>query len=404
VTDGPAIKRCGLSQADRERLVISLLSEEIGRMRGKAVAVSTTVSWTAATTLEDDLGLDSLARLDVAGRINQFFHLHEVGIEDYLLMEATIGGWTRIVEKSLEQSFQRITFQTSGSTGTPKACTHGLDTLLAEVDALADMFQEVSQIVAFVPPHHIYGFIFTILLPSRLQVPVRDARALSPGALRAGAGPGELWIATPHLWTYLAASLPSFPQAVRGVTSTAPMPDDLARRLAGQGLTELTEVYGSSETAGIGWRREPGGFFALFPHWTKGAAGDALLRRGDAQPVPLMDGVEWHDDRHLRPTGRRDGAVQIGGVNVFPDRVAEILAGHDDVMTCYVRTFAMNGDEARRRLKAFIVPARPDADLAALEQALMQRATELLTPLERPVSFTFGAEPPRNAMGKLADW
>lgn len=393
-----------LSEPDLFRVVASLLADEIARLRGKPPAAHATALWTVDTTLEDDLGLDSLARLDVAARVNQFFHLHEVGIEDYLLMEPTIGGWVGIVDKSLAHSFERITFQTSGSTGAPKPCTHQLAHLSAEVDALAELFAGVTQVVAFVPSHHIYGFLFTVLLPARLKVPVLDARALSAGALRASAADAALWVATPHLWTYLATSLPVFPHGVRGVTSTAPMPADLARRLAAQGLVELTEVYGSSETAGIGWRREPGGFFHLFPQWTRAPTGDALLRAGDTEPTPLMDAVEWQGARALRPTGRRDGAVQIGGVNVFPERIAATLAEHEGVAACHVRAFAASGDHARLRLKAFVVPALGYLDTAALEQALTAWAQARLAPLERPVSFTFGPEPPRNTMGKLTDW
>jgi acyl-CoA synthetase (AMP-forming)/AMP-acid ligase II len=49
--------------------------------------------------------------------------------------------------------------------------------------------------------------------------------------------------------------------------------------------------------------------------------------------------------------------VQVAGVNVWPQRVAEALRAHPDVLDAVVRP--MRADEGER-LKAFVVP-RPDA-------------------------------------------
>lgn len=99
----------------------------------------------------------------------------------------------------------------------------------------------------------------------------------------------------------------------------------------------------------------------------------------------------------MRPVGRRDGAVQIGGHNVWPDRVARALRAVDGVADAAVRMHA-NG-----RLKAFIVPAEQQ-DTEHLSARIEQMIILHLTDPERPRSFRFGAALPRNAMGKLADW
>jgi 4-coumarate--CoA ligase len=393
------------------RLVSSLVADELGVQRGRPLALAETAAWSEVTRLDDEpcdagaLAFDSLARIDVSSRLNAALHLHETGVEDYLLTQKTLGGLVDVVTAALKLSHERMTFHTSGSTGAPKPCVHRIDHLRQETEALAGLLAGARRIVALVPAHHIYGFLFTVLLPDRLDCAVLDGRAWSAARLATELVDGDLVIATPHLWSSLARSLPAFPPGVTGVSSTAPMPGPLAEALIGQGLQRLVEVYGSSETAGVGWRDDPGAPFTLFAHWR--ASPEGLVRRepdgGDSAPFTLMDALDWSDEIRFRPTGRKDGAVQVGGVNVFPERVAAIIRAHDLVADCAVRPVQLAGDAARTRLKAFVVPAvaLPEEDLlAALTAALKDK----LQPLERPTQWTTGHALPRNAIGKLADW
>jgi long-chain acyl-CoA synthetase len=401
-----------LSEANRRRLVASLIAEELGRLRQKEVPPAESLAWLDETVLGEgdsgkSLGLDSLGRMDVAARLNQFFHLHEVGIEDYLLVEKTLGRWSAIVAEGARHRWERVTFQTSGSTGAPKACTHLLADIADEARELVHVLSNPRRIISLVPPHHIYGFIFTVALPEIMGIDVVDARALSPGRLKALLVAGDVIVATPHLWRYLATSLPAFPAGVRGTTSTAPMPAELARELKTKGLESLTEIYGSSETAGIAWRQDPSAPFTLFDAWQVSVDEMAINRRrvdgSVADAIPFNDIVRFEGPRLLRPMGRRDGAVQVGGVNVFPERVRKVLEDHDAVQEAAVRAFAVGGDEARQRLKAFVVTDRK-VDVSSLEQSLRHHVAETLSDVERPVAYTFGHTLPRNAMGKLADW
>jgi 4-coumarate--CoA ligase (photoactive yellow protein activation family) len=397
-----------LSESQLLRIVASLAADEIGKLRQREVPPAESLSWTAATELGEaglgSLGLDSLGRIDVATRVNQFFHLHETGIEDYLLIEPTLSGWVRIVGEALRLGASRVSFRTSGSTGEPKVCTHSTADILSEVDELADVLDRPKRMIGLVPSHHIYGFIFTALLPSRLGAPLLEGRALAPGQLRQELAPGDLIVATPHLWRYLLGSLGGFPPGVSGVSSTAPMPPDLARSLTSAGLTWLAEIYGSSETSGIGWRRKPDDGFRLFSFWEVSADGLSLRRGTNRDWIALPDRVEHIGDRLIRPAGRRDGAVQIGGVNVFPLQVRDRLKTCPGVADAAVRDFAVDGDPARRRLKAFVVPADPAGNPVELEGRLRAFASGNLTPPERPAAYAFGTALPLNAIGKPADW
>ena len=380
-----------LSRPAISRVVLDLLAAELARSRGRSAAALGRPGWDEATRVDEaGLDLDSLERLDAAAALTEFFHLHEHGAEDYLLALPSVGEWCDLVAQSLAATGTWLTFRTSGSTGDAKRCTHALADLRAEAAMWAARFADAPAIVALVPSHHIYGTIFTALLPDALGCPVTEAVR--------DAAPGTLVIGTPTHWAHLARALLALPEGLVGVTSTAPMPSHLAYRLRGQRLVQLVEVYGSSETGGIAAREHEGAAFALLPGWS--ADGEALertLASGERSVVTPPDHLHWLDDRRFAIRGRRDGAVQVGGVNVFPARVRDTLLAHAGVADAAVRLEADTG-----RLKAFVVPARAGDD--RLVDELERWCGDRLAAPERPRRFAVGGALPVNAMGKLADW
>lgn len=381
------------------RLVAALVADERGRQRGRPLGPVDWAGWTADTRLDEDgVGADSLARLELVGRVNRFFHMHETGAEDYLVVRPTLGDWAAVAASSLALKAERLTFQTSGSSGAPSEVTHRLADLADEIIAQAGLFRDVGRVVALVPPHHIYGFLFTAFGPALRGLPVLDARAMGPGRVVATARAGDLIVATPFLWDMLLRAGARFAPGVRGVTSGAPAPASLWGALAGRGLSRLVEIYGATETAGMGWRAAPGAPFAPLDHLR--AENGRLVRRRDGAPLDPPDRLDWVGPGAFRPAGRLDGAVQVGGVNVFRERVRETLRDHPDVADAAVR---LDGEGAAARLKAYVAP-RAGVDGARLAEALPDWCAARLTPPERPARFAHGPALPRDAVGKLRDW
>ncbi|RYI99761.1 MAG: hypothetical protein EON47_15805 [Acetobacteraceae bacterium] len=171
--------------------------------------------------------------------------------------------------------------------------------------------------------------------------------------------------------------------------------------LRAAGAAQVTEIYGSSETAGIASRCHPDSPFTLLPRWQPGASGEqASLRDAlTGAETPLPDRAAWTEAGHLRLLGRKDEAVQVGGINVFPERVAERLGRHALVRACAVR---LDAALPVPRLKAFVVlreGARPDA---AAE--LDRWCRDEFSAAERPVRLDIGPSLPAGALGKASDW
>lgn len=385
------------------RFVTDLISSELTRSRHGGFLPPR--PWALSLSLTGgDLCCDSLELLGLAAALGQSLHLHRSGIEDVLLARRTLGDWVDIAGLGLERYSAELSFSTSGSTSAPKRCGHSTRDLQQEIDALAEIFPSPKRVVAAVPSHHLYGFLFTQMLPASLDLPVCDLVGRSTIQLEGLAQPGDLIVAHPDFWRLVAASSARFPDHVVGVTSTAPFPADLAPILREKNLHRLVEIYGSSETAGVGWRQSSSEPFGLFAHWIPTGQSTLLMRRssdGSTRYVGLQDSLIWESPTTFRVGSRHDLAFQVGGVNVHPDRIVAVLESHPKVARAQVRL--MQPTEGNR-VKAFIVPAVPDLDLGELRRELdLWTATTLSAP-ERPRAFTFGSALPAGPLGKAVDW
>ncbi|WP_027723065.1 AMP-binding protein [Maridesulfovibrio zosterae] len=297
---------------------------------------------------------------------------------------------------------EKMIFFTSGSTGKPTPADSYFSNAWQEINALATLFPERKRIVSFVPRHHIYGFLFSILLPKALSIPAVFKPPLPTPELILSLSPGDLVIAFPLLWSKLQKTTANFNNNIFGVTSTGPCPKETIDGLLNKSLSRMTEVFGSSETGGIGYRHNPSDFYTLLPHWTK--IDENLLER--ISPVnnqntsfSLPDAFEWKDKNKFIPICRKDKAVQVAGINVYPTNVESFFNSLPQVKECSVRLMR---PEEGERLKIFIVPTA-SINSSGLEK-ILRKAASTLSPHEKPGSYAFGSKLPTSDIGKRSDW
>ncbi|WP_242513336.1 AMP-binding protein [Halochromatium salexigens] len=386
----------GLPEAACGDVLRSLLGAALSAHRGTEAPPA----WDASAPL------DSLERLHLAASVNTFFRLHETGSEDRLLMLRDFDDWVAFVAEATS-STSGLAFQTSGSTGAPTSHVHPWAHLATEAEALHQRLTKVApieRVVAWLPLHHLYGFMLGVALPERMGLHRVWVQTAAPPRLHAG----DLLVTVPPRWDYLARTRPDWPTPMLGVSSTATLAPATHAALLGQdlpedqnlpedrtgGLTGLLDIYGSTETGGIATRWQPEAPYTLLAHWQRHDA--TQLRHSSGAIVPLLDHTAWLDERRLTLGERYDAVISIGGVNVNPTHVAQRLEALASVATCAVRPTS----GAAPRLKAFVVPAASEAEAAAD----IARATAQWPAAERPVSITYGAALPRTALGKLSDW
>ncbi|MEL6838799.1 MAG: 4-coumarate--CoA ligase [Pseudomonadota bacterium] len=351
---------------------------------------------------ETSLGFDSLSRLDLVAMVNQFFNLHTSGVEDYLLVKRRLGDWVDLVAQhfALCRNDISLSFQTSGSTAAPKLVTHSLWSLQAEINACCKdgilAPGSDTRVLSLVPPHHIYGFLFSCLLPSIKDLQVLALHRHPPTSVFAKARPGDLIVATPYIWDRLAETTLEFQSGIHGITSAGPSSTKTWSVMDTAGLSSLTEIYGATETAGVGYRTSSRQTFQLLPHLIR--RGGQVHRRGMRGPaLQLQDRLHWSGQHTFSVKGRCDDAVQIGGVNVSPTHVARTINELSGVKTAYIR---FDGN----RLHAFIVPANQQDITDGFKKAVHAHIRRNLDPVARPSDIVYGTAPLRDNMGKLRDW
>lgn len=212
---------------------------------------------------------------------------------------------------------------TSGSTGVPKANVKRWDKLglsSAHNDALLlGLAGAPYTIVATVPPQHMYGLEFSVLLPLFADAAVHAARPFFPcdiaRALEEIPAPRVL-VTTPVHLRALVEHQQALPPLAAIVSATAPMPPELARAAEALYAAPVQEVFGSTETCVIAHRRTAAEeLFTLYP-------GIALHPQPDgtqvdapqlSQPVVLADLVELSACGRFKLCGRNADLLEIAG-------------------------------------------------------------------------------------------
>ncbi|PJZ83229.1 AMP-binding protein [Leptospira harrisiae] len=138
---------------------------------------------------------------------------------------------------------------TSGSTGLPKMVWKEWEEIQREVSywtnvpEIKTLMSQTNKVQVQVPLCHLYGLLWGFFIPKRLGIQIHWTS--SPTA-------GDLWITSaPQLQRALDSKTP-LPRTA--IVSGMKFPVPLARHLRELGGISVTEIYGSTETGGIGFR------------------------------------------------------------------------------------------------------------------------------------------------------
>lgn len=311
------------------RILRSLVADELKETRASAGLSLKVLQWDADENLRDGQAeLDSLELDNVTSRISEYFRLFETGVEDLLMAKPWFNGWADTLLMALPHGSGQVTVQTSGTTGTPKNCTHHIETLAFDARAVAEIVKS-QRVLSNVPPHHVYGLIYSCLMPALSELEHIELRDQTPRAATDLMGPGDVFVTNPFLLKNFVRQIDRFPDGVTILTSSAPMPDAVVKAALAKGATRIIDIYGSSETLGVGWRACPSPVYTLFDGCSLDQGAEHLQRADGRQMThALMDHlVPGEATQTFTLGGRRDGAIELGGINVFPSSIEAAIAG-----------------------------------------------------------------------------
>ncbi|PRQ07650.1 AMP-binding protein [Enhygromyxa salina] len=289
-----------------------------------------------------------------------------------------------------------VTVWTSGSTGEHQRHAKTAGQLFAEALTLAEHFGLAvgsgggrARVVATVPSHHIYGLLFSVLVPlvsggafsreTPLHAVVVRATLLETDA--------NVLVSVPaHLRALRILDPGQLPALARVFSSGAPLPPETASMLRERFDLSVTEVLGSTETGGIAWRvsgpadseaeRVAGADnWAPVPHWTalphvrvSAVEGRLLvdspfLPPDGPRPWPTADRIEFIADpspagvrRLFRHLGRVDGVVKIGAKRVAIAEIERRLLEIDGVEDVAVAVIEVGGARGHEPVALVVAP------------------------------------------------
>lgn len=331
--------------------------------------------------------------------------LHDVpggaGLNLAQLAQTALHSGARPLMPTVEEG--ELVLFTSGSTGEPTAHRKRFAQLLAEAASQVEAFGlRGHRVVAGVPPHHIYGLLFSVLVPLLSGGSVLRHTPLFPRELcgelkRNGA---DVLVSVPPQLVALSEDHELTPPALRRLfCSAGPLPLGANMGLLERGVA-VTEILGSTETGGIAYRERPNASWLPLPGVTVSIGRDEVLCV-DApwlsadQPRPLRTADRAQaTELGFRHLGRADAVTKIAGRRVDLGDVEACLRAVPQVRDARVIAVDAGGV---RGLTLWAVVESP-TNIAA---SILKEAVARFDPVTHPKRFRCVPALPRNDSGKV---
>jgi acyl-coenzyme A synthetase/AMP-(fatty) acid ligase len=295
----------------------------------------------------------------------------------------------------LERDLNRPFFwlYSGGATDRPSLWSKTPLNLLGEALFLSDHFHITPQdlFLASVPPQHIYGLLFSILLPFVSRARVVNDTLYFPGEIvtKADNVRATVFIGSPMHYKALAARLFHLDTVRLAFSSGGFLEEAHSLAFSEKTRAPVEEVYGSTETGGIASRGRWHGEDAWkpFPVVEWKTRDERLLLQSPFISPELSKDAEGYfmtgdrvgvcnDGRSFDLYGRADRVVKVGGNRVDLGAVEEKLKTHTGVMDVYVFQVAVQSGRENEIAALMIY----DGTLKSLKETMR----ETLSPFEIP--------------------
>ena len=292
---------------------------------------------------------------------------------------------------------------TSGSTGEASRIGKPWRTLHASSDINADELDppHAAQLVATVPPQHMWGLETSVLLPWFRAVSVSSSQPFFVAdivrRLEELDGPRAL-VSTPvHLRALIESGI-ALPPLERVYSATAPLSRALARAVERASGARVVEIYGCSETGCLA-RRESARSddWQLFSAFELNQQGEHHLARAEHLPGPvrLLDHLLPREHKRFRLLGRHSDLINIAGKRASLAELTTTLLDVPGVIDGVIFQPPETEEGPARRLAALVVA--PTLSATDIRRALLGRIDPAFMP--RPLRLV--ERLPRAETGKL---
>lgn len=240
---------------------------------------------------------------------------------------------------------------TGGSTGAPQVWAKTRGNIFSEAFFLASRYAVTKEdcIMATIPAYHIYGLLFSVVLPLVSSATVVDETPAFPNEIVQLAEENEITILTSVPVHYRVLGETTLNSSLRLAFSSAGMLDAADNEaFCRRNKIGVVEVYGSTETGGIATRNRERGedFFTPFStiDW-KIVEGRLAVCSPYISPdlavdekgfFTANDRVEARGIKNFTLKGRADTVTKVGGKRVDLDEIRLLIKNKAGVTDCVV--------------------------------------------------------------------
>lgn len=242
--------------------------------------------------------------------------------------------------ETLHPQDQALVLFTSGSSGEPVALTKTFTQLAAELQVHAHLWplDDSTAVVSQVSHQHIYGLLTGVLHPACSGTPFCSLDCHFPEVLAQRLHEAETaqrkvtLVSSPPQLSRLPAHIqwPAPGSVVRVLSSGAPLELEHATHASALLHAPVIEIFGSTETGGIGWREQRlGAVWAPFPVVEVRVEEGGLALRSPFLPDPQ---TWWQHPDRIKLTGngflllgREDRLVKVAGKRISLAQMENVL-------------------------------------------------------------------------------
>lgn len=335
----------------------------------------------------------------------------ELEIGGICLLEAIdTGSDVHLDVDSLSRSMIVAKLYTSGSSGNPTAHSKTWGQLIDGANQVAGRFNFNSEtqtnIIATVPPQHMFGFEMSIILPLVCNVCVHQKQPFYPLDIQQASNDinqvsklsaYQVLVTTPVHLKACVSLLDGWRSVGNVISATSPLSEKLAQDVESIMGATAQEIYGCSEAGAIASRSVTrDATWKLLDSYSLNLVNNQSMLSVPAvtMPVLLPDNLKMLSERTFRLVGRISDMVKIGGKRGSLADLTNHLKLLKGVKDAIVFSHAVT-DGRRERLAALVVSERENLD--SLRKELSSKIDLVFLP--RPICFV--KELPYTPSGKL---
>ncbi|WP_079529352.1 fatty acid--CoA ligase family protein [Halobacillus hunanensis] len=381
----------------------------------------------------------------------------DLEISHYFVAETKIGNaesslsekmksFTKTVEEGdlsfskpeLSEDHVAVILYTSGTTGKPKGAMLTHKNLYSNAKDVADYlnYSQGDRVIATLPMFHVFCLTVALNAPLMNGGTVLIVPKFSPQEVFeiASTQKATIFAGVPTMYNYLAQTGSGQTEAFKHmricVSGGSSMPVALLNKFEEQFNVQISEGYGLSEASPVtafnplDRPRKPGSIGTNIVHVENkvvdelgeelppGEVGELIVRGPNVMKgyynmpeetaVTLRDGwlytgdmARMDDEGYLYIVDRKKDMIIVGGYNVYPREVEEVLYDHPDISEAAV--IGTPDPNSGEMVISFVVSSNP----ALNESTLKEYCKGYLAKYKQPARIHFMEELPKNTTGKI---